>query len=162
MPDLLQGAAIAAFRGEHRFLSNFWRHPFAWKGQSWPTSEHAFQAAKCVRSEQAEQIRLAAAPGEAKRLGRRAEMRPDWDEVKDEVMADILRHKFRDPKLRRRLLGTGTAQLIEGNSWGDTYWGVCRGKGKNRLGILLMGLRSELAEEARLAALAATHAAPQP
>ena len=141
--------AIDAFRGDNRFLSNFWAgDPFTWRDQYWSSAEHAYQAAKCARPEQADRIRLAARPGHAKRLGRQIEMRADWEEVKDGIMADILRHKFQDPELRRRLLATGSVPLIEGNTWGDTYWGVCRGVGQNRLGRLLMRLRRELACEA--------------
>jgi predicted NAD-dependent protein-ADP-ribosyltransferase YbiA (DUF1768 family) len=61
-------------------------------------------------------------------------------------MEDLVRLKFTThPDLCERLLTTGDAELIEGNSWNDTFWGVCRGKGRNELGKVLMKVRSELA-----------------
>lgn len=71
-------------------------------------------------------------------------MRSDWEEVKLGVMEGLLREKFSDPELRRKLLATGERELVEGNDWGDSFWGVCAGRGKNHLGRLLMKLREEL------------------
>ncbi len=62
-------------------------------------------------------------------------------------MLDLLRIKFTIPTLRERLLATGDQTLIEGNTWGDTYWGVCRGVGLNNLGTLLMQVREECRAE---------------
>jgi hypothetical protein len=70
-------------------------------------------------------------------------MRPDWDEVKIEVMRDVLVSKFQhNSELRQKLIDTGDAYLEEGNWWGDTFWGVCKGKGQNKLGLLLIQLRN--------------------
>jgi len=68
-------------------------------------------------------------------------MRPDWEAVKDDIMYRCVLAKFEDPILRQRLLDTGDQELIEGNTWGDTYWGVCKGKGRNMLGKTLMAVR---------------------
>ena len=136
--------AIERFAGEYRFLSNFFRRPLTWKGERWPTAEHAYQAAKCRRPEQFRMIRNAPSPGAAKRMGRKVEMRGDWDRVKEDVMLSIVRAKFEDSYLRRLLVATGDAVLIEGNEWGDRFWGVCRGTGENRLGKILMRVRTEL------------------
>lgn len=68
--------------------------------------------------------------------------RPDWNKVKKRIMANILDIKFSDPVLRQLLDDTGDAEIIEGNSWGDTYWGVCRGVGQNNLGKILMNIRT--------------------
>lgn len=68
-------------------------------------------------------------------------MRPNWDEMKIGFMASILAAKFSDPELRLMLLQTWGCELVEGNTWGDTFWGVCNGKGKNNLGKILMELR---------------------
>jgi hypothetical protein len=87
-------------------------------------------------------IRRAGKPGEAKRRGRRATIRPDWEEVKLDVMEDLLRQKF--VGLARALVMTGDEELVEGNTWGDRFWGVCQGAGENHLGRLLMKIRSEL------------------
>ena len=79
------------------------------------------------------------------RLGRRIELRPDWEEVKIEIMRQVLKSKFtHNPELREKLIATGNTELIEGNNWNDRFWGVCRGVGKNHLGKLLMEIRAEL------------------
>jgi hypothetical protein len=46
--------------------------------------------------------------------------------------------------LKQLLLATGDKELIEGNTWGDTFWGVCNGIGQNHLGKILMAKRTEL------------------
>lgn len=136
---------IDSFDGEHRFLSNFYPAAVTMYGQSYPTTEHAFQAAKTEDLAQRERIRLAATPGIAKRLGRSVTLRPGWNELRLGVMSELLRRKFTIPELRWQLLATGDAELIEGNYWNDRFWGVCRGQGENHLGRLLMELRKELA-----------------
>lgn len=87
-------------------------------------------------------------PSEAKRLGRRVRLRSDWEQVKYDVMLDVVRAKFNQhPDLAQKLLATGDEELVEGNDWGDTYWGVCNGRGKNMLGKILMRVRAELRGE---------------
>ena len=74
-------------------------------------------------------------------------MRPDWEQVKLGIMEEIVRAKFtQHPELAGRLLSTGDLQLVEGNAWHDTFWGVdlATGKGQNRLGLILMRIRAEL------------------
>ena len=141
-------ARIDRFRGKHAFLSNFHGHPFEWRGRSYSTSEHAFQSAKARDERMRERIRAAASPAEAKRLGRRADLRLDWEHVKDDVMHSILKAKFAVPALRDALLATGDAELVEGNTWGDTYWGVCGGRGRNQLGRTLMRIRDDIRRRA--------------
>lgn len=135
---------IDRFSGDHAFLSNFHRTRFRWRGKLWSTSEAAFQAAKTLDDRERERIRRAPSPAAAKRLGRRVALRPDWERVKDDVMRSVLKAKFAVPKLRDALLATGDAELVEGNTWGDTYWGVCGGRGRNRLGRALMRIRKGL------------------
>lgn len=135
---------IAEFRGPHRFLSNFWPAEVAYDGYKWPTVEHAYQAAKFPRGSQPFlAILFSPRPGDAKRFGQGPGMRPDWDRIKLGVMEDLLARKFAHPALRTQLLATHPAKLIEGNRWGDTYWGVDlrTGRGENHLGRLLMALR---------------------
>jgi ribA/ribD-fused uncharacterized protein len=134
---------------EFAFLSNFYRWPIEWEGRTWPTTEHAYQAAKLNPSlanstEQQEMIQHCASPALAKRLGRRIEMRSDWDAVKLEIMRELLWIKFSDPILRKKLRATGNTELIEGNWWNDTFWGVCDGVGQNWLGRLLMQIREAI------------------
>ena len=92
-------------------------------------------------------IANAKTPGEAKKLARKLPIRPDWEEVKDQIMLDLVRIKFSKSGLKKALLATGDAELIEGNTWNDTYWGVCKGVGQNKLGKILMQVRKELREE---------------
>lgn len=108
-------------------------------------TEAAFQAMKDM-SKAKEFCGLS--PSEAKRKGRRVSLRLDWESVKDNVMRIVLRCKFtQNPELADMLVATGDAELVEGNTWNDRYWGVCDGQGKNKLGQLLMELRTELAQE---------------
>ena len=93
---------IDRFRGEYAFLSNFHREPFKWQGKLWNTSEAPFQAAKTRDAREAERIRTAPSPAAAKRLGRRVDLRADWDHVKDDVMHSILQAKFAVPRTARR------------------------------------------------------------
>ncbi len=127
-------------------LSNFAGFGFELNGYRWRTMEHYFQAMKFVGTEQFEKILNSGSPKQAKALGqsRAIPIRNDWEEVKEEVMLEGLRAKFKDPFLKELLLGTGKRVLVE-NSPYDKYWGIGpNGKGKNRLGILLMLLRDEL------------------
>lgn len=135
---------IGVFDGEYAFLSNFYPSPVMFLGLTFPTSENAFQAQKCYILTDKEQF-LTLTPGQAKRRGRKVNLRPDWEQLKDEVMYRIVDAKFRqNSNLRYLLVSTGDAYLEEGNTWGDTYWGVCNGVGQNKLGEILMRVRSEL------------------
>jgi ribA/ribD-fused uncharacterized protein len=136
---------IDRFEGEHEFLSNFYAHAVVFEGKEYPTSEHAFQAAKTLDEAEREKIRLCKKPGGAKAAGKRVRLRDNWNFTRTRWMEEVLRIKFSDPGLRERLRATGTAELVEGNDWNDTFWGVCRGRGENRLGRILMKIRAEIA-----------------
>lgn len=135
---------IGPFQGDYRFLSNFWPAPVVLDGHEYPTVEHAYQAAKTTCPYQRQFIRSAPTPGQAKRRGRRVDLRPGWDHMKVEVMEGLLRQKFAREPLRSKLLATSPRELIERNTWGDQFWGVCNGQGENHLGRLLMKVRAEL------------------
>lgn len=134
---------IAAFDGRHGFLSNFFPSPIDWDGLLYPTVENAFQAAKTLDQERRRAF-TDIAPSEAKQLGGLVPLRPDWDQVKLAVMLDLVRRKFEIPALARRLAATGDERLVNGNVWGDRFWGVCKGDGKNELGKILMVVRKEI------------------
>lgn len=142
---------IDSFRGEYRFLSNFfvcsvhaiWNNDHV----AVDTVEHAFQAAKAMNRKDFDEICAALTPGDAKRLGRKVIMRSAWDAVKMGIMENLLREKFDNKVFAARLLDTGEAELIEGNTWGDVFWGVCDKKGENHLGKLLMKIRGELRQK---------------
>ena len=141
---------INDFRGDYRWLSNFHLVDVELDGVRYPSTEHAYQAAKTIDAAQRESIRVLPTCGMAKRAGQRVTLRADWEQVKRDVMLDLQRQKYRSPELRKLLLGTSDAELVEGNTWGDTYWGVCRGVGENWLGRLIMQVRAEIAAEGRL------------
>lgn len=136
---------ITSFTGNYRWLSNFAPAKVTLDGEVYPTVEHAYVAAKTLDPLVRKLVQEQATPGMAKRLGRKLSLRPDWDEVKLKVMEDLLRQKFRDSTYAMQLRRTGDMPIVEGNTWGDTFWGVCHGVGENHLGRLLMQLRSELA-----------------
>lgn len=136
---------IDSFTGPNRFLSNFYPCLVRYNGNelSYPSVEHAYQAQKTRNVNDQIIVCKARTAGEAKRLGRQLKMREDWNEVKVNIMRDLLRFKFGHKDLLDKLLATGDVQLIEGNWWGDRFWGVCGGRGENMLGKLLMEIRAE-------------------
>ena len=137
--------AIESFVGEHRFLSNFFPVEIAYQGDVYPSIEHAYQAAKTSSKAERDKIREARTSGMAKRLGRRVTLRPDWEAVKLSIMHTLVFQKFANNKvLKAELLATGDSQLVEGNYWRDTFWGVYRGKGENHLGKILMKVRDQI------------------
>ena len=134
---------IFEFQGEHRWLSNFWPAWVILDGVLFPSIEHAYQAAKTHPSQREPFLRCTA--GQAKRLGRTVEMRADWEQVKVPTMRSLVEQKFAPgTELGEKLKATGDGQIVEGNNWGDTFWGVCRGRGQNWLGRLLMERRALL------------------
>lgn len=150
---------ISSFKGKYSFLSNFYLVPHRVFG--YPTVEHFFQAMKINLPSAAETI-AARQPfktsnlsaGAAKKMGRAATLRDDWEDIKDEVMKTGLMVKFNaDYPLASRLIDTGDAILIEGNNWHDNYWGKCScgpcvafHPGQNKLGELLMEVRGQLCQ----------------
>ena len=136
---------INRFIDEYEFLSNFYPSPiYDDTGKEYPTVEHYFQAMKTFNPQKRELIRLAESPGKAKRIGRLVQLREDWENRKLDIMEKALIQKFQIPKLREKLLATGNEELIEGNFWNDTYWGICKGEGENHLGKLLMNIREKI------------------
>ena len=123
---------IDSFRGEHRFLSNFYPAPVEFEGITYPTVEHAYQAAKTENPLWRVIILGCETAGEAKRCGRKVPLRKNWNRVRQAVMTNLIWQKFsKHEHLKQKLLATGVQPLIEGNAWGDTFWGVCRGEGAN-------------------------------
>lgn len=136
---------IDSFTGANRFLSNFYPCLVRYKDDplSYPSVEHAYQAQKTLNVNDQIIVCKCKTPAEAKKLGRKLKMRHDWDKVKVDIMRDLLRFKFGQGDLLQKLLATGDTELIEGNWWGDRFWGVCNGVGENMLGKLLMQVRAE-------------------
>lgn len=134
---------IEEFQGEYRWLSNFWPCDVQYDGNTYKSTENAYQAAKCSEPT-LRAIFMNCTPGEAKRAGRTMPLRQDWEQVKLSIMEDLLRQKFSQPEFRQKLKATGSLEIIEGNKWNDTFWGVCKGIGQNHLGKIIMKIRSEL------------------
>ena len=134
---------IDSFSGNHRFLSNFWPCSVMLDGEEYQSVEHAYVAAKTTDIVLRSIIQDCPTAGKVKQLGRKIKLRADWEEIKLSVMEDLLRQKFSEKTLKQRLLETKGYELIEGNHWNDTFWGVCNGVGSNNLGKLLMKIREE-------------------
>lgn len=133
--------SIDSFRDEYSFLSNFYICNVTYDGFTYTSSESAFQGQKDL-SRREEFTKYS--PLMSKKIGKRVKLRSDWEEIKLSLMEEIVRCKFdQNPDLKEKLLSTGDRLLIEGNTWGDYYWGVCKGKGENHLGKILMKLRKE-------------------
>jgi ribA/ribD-fused uncharacterized protein len=137
---------ILTFDGRYSFLSNFYLCNVRYDGILYPSSEHAYQAAKSVNFEVRKLIAKTPTPGASKKAGQQITLRPDWsDELKISLMAEIVLLKFvQNDDLREKLLETYPRVLSEGNAWGDTFWGVCNAIGDNNLGFILMDTRTIL------------------
>jgi ribA/ribD-fused uncharacterized protein len=141
---------IDSFTGDNFYLSNFYHSQVEYNGTTYKTSEHAYQAEKAADAASKRKVRQADTPGKAKRLGRVVTMRENWDNLKYNVMLEIVRAKFKQhPDLAEKLIATGSATLIEGNNWGDKLWGAVDGVGKNWLGKILMQVRYELYQQTK-------------
>lgn len=133
---------IRSFRGEYSFLSNF--HPCSVKLDNlvFPSVEHAFQAAKTIDPSERVMIKNLKTPKGAKMKGKKVKLRNDWESVKVGIMTELVYKKFKnDQTLKQKLLETGTIKLVEGNNWGDRFWGETSKGGRNILGKILMEVR---------------------
>lgn len=159
--------SIERFREAYDFLSNFFPAEVSYGKYTFPSVENAYQFAKVPREKIADEVVekfQTATPAKAKAFGKalkeKGMIRPDWDQIKDQVMAYLLERKFAIPELQTKLLQTGDAELIEGNLHHDNEWGDCRCttakpddrrygqkqachmRGKNKLGLMLMAVRA--------------------
>jgi len=136
---------INKFQGNTRWLSNFQEAEFVYQGITWKTTEHAYQAMKAVNTREFLAILNCETPSIAKNLGQLVEMDPLWDKIKLDVMYKTNLAKYsQNSWLKNALIATDGQDLIEGNTWNDTFWGVCNGYGENNLGKILMKIREEL------------------
>ena len=136
--------SITSFSGDYRFLSNFWPCSVVLDGILYPSVENAYQAAKTTDNILRRYFETCTA-GKAKRAGRELDVRSDWNEIKLSTMTDLVTQKFtKDISLSQMLRDTRPNELIEGNTWGDVYWGVCNGVGSNHLGKILMTIRDRI------------------
>lgn len=153
---------IDSFRGEYGFLSNFSPAQVVYEGMEYRSVEHAFQAAKTTDQVARNRIQRVFSATEAKREGRRLKLRPGWNEMRLSVMEGLLRQKFSQVRFRDQLALTYPATLIEGNSWGDEFWGMTPitrttpwdgdtkvpcWQGENHLGRILMSIRDDILDD---------------
>lgn len=134
---------INDFTNEYAFLSNYYECPVIYDNLSFCSAEAAYHAQK-EKQRECEFIFLS--PDDARHLSRTlTNIRSDWDDVKLDVMYNIVKAKFTQNRdLKEKLLATGDAHLEEEGWWNDQYWGVYQGKGENHLGKILMKIREEL------------------
>ena len=146
---------INSFTGRYHFLSNFYPCEIEHQGITYPSVEHFYVAMKFTDEQLIdgkyytcgdlrELIATMKNPGAVKKFSRKLKLRKDWDNKKLEFMEYAIKEKFKDNTLSDLLKSTGDNELIECNYWGDTFWGVCDGKGKNHLGKILMKVRDKL------------------
>ena len=139
---------IGQFNGKYSFLSNFSQHGFIYNNLYFRTNEHFYQWCKTLNRHERKKIRNSFSPGQAKKIGKTAELREDWDKIKLDVMFAGVFMKFCvgdcSAELQTKLLNTGSKKLQEGNYWGDDYWGIDlkKHKGQNHLGKILMRIRN--------------------
>lgn len=143
---------IHHFRGQYSCFSNFYYAEYILNGKRYYTVENGFQSYKTDPPD--ERIRVAGSPATAKKLGQVVQLRSDWEEIKDDVMYQHVKAKFKQNNdIRQVLIGTRNAILSEDNTWHDNYWGDCTCddctiiKGENKLGKILMRVREELKEQ---------------
>lgn len=131
---------IDSFKDEYRWLSNFW----VYDNNTQMTVEYHYQAAKATNVDDYALIISADNAYEAKRLGSSIVCRADWYDVRLALMEHFVKEKFIwNGMLASKLKATSDALLVEGNTWNDTFWGVCNGVGENHLGKILMKIRDE-------------------
>lgn len=135
---------VKGFRGEYRWLSNFYKSPVTLWGVKFDTVEQAYQASKCSNRSDWDMMTGCKTPGDAKRKGRLITIRPDFESIKMDIMHQLLVLKFSDPYFKNKLIRIKDYYIEETNWWGDTYWGVCNGVGENNLGKLIMKIAKAL------------------
>lgn len=137
-------------RDDYGYFSNFSDHPITLENKVWPTTEHYFQAKKFEGTKYEKLVRKCSSPGDAAKTGRDRSLplRSDWEKVKDDIMYTCVYAKFTQHlDLKKNILNTGDAKLIE-HTRNDSYWGDGGdGTGKNMLGITLMKVREALRKE---------------
>lgn len=128
-------------------FSNFSSFMLEWKGQLYMTSEHAYQTEKFTDPEIIQQIKEARSAHDAFKIAREHGdiVRPDWLNVRVQVMEEIIKAKIAQHSyVKQKLIESGNREIVE-DSWRDDFWGWGPNKdGQNQLGKIWMKLRSEL------------------
>jgi ribA/ribD-fused uncharacterized protein len=137
---------IKEFQGEYRWLSNFWPVEISYKGRVFKSVEHAYMSEKNTSDVWKDFCENEVDPKIVNKMSRIITLCPDWDEVKVDIMNQLTRVKYQNQEFSEKLLKTGTQKLVEGNYWGDVFWGVDNetGEGQNLFGKILMEIREEI------------------
>jgi len=137
---------IKEFKGEYRWLSNFYPVEIKWDNLIFPSVEHAYQSCKSLDGDWKALCSGNTTPGKIKRLSKSICLPNKWTTNKVKIMWNLLELKFYQEPFKSLLLDTGNMRIQEGNLWGDTFWGVSldTGVGKNMLGIMIMQIRDGL------------------
>jgi ribA/ribD-fused uncharacterized protein len=143
------------FRGELYYLSNFYPDsPFYFKKTKFKTSEHFFMTFKTLDKLEQSKIINAPTASAAKKLGKLVKLRPDWEDIKFNVMYMAIYLKFtQNTDILEKLLNIDDDLLIENNIHHDDVWGNCLcpkhvdKNGQNYLGRLLKKLKYDLLKE---------------
>lgn len=136
---------ITSFSGKYFFLSNFYPCQVEFESIIYPSSEHAYMAAKTVDVSVRKTILNIETPGKVKQFGKTIELRSNWNNLRLHFMDLIVKSKFSNSDLMEMLDETKGYELIEGNTWGDKFWGQSPlGVGRNELGKLLMSIRDDI------------------
>ena len=124
-------------------LSNMYLCDVEWCGNIFKSVEHAYMSAKSLDESWVEFCLKTASPYDVKKQSRKVTLREDWEDIKDDVMWELLWKKWNIPTLKEYLLSAGDEELVEGNTWKDTYWGYDTNlqHGENRLGFYIMEIR---------------------
>jgi len=138
---------ITSFSGEYRWLSNFEPCVIMFEGEEYKSVEHAYVASKTLELSERKHIQQLEHAGQAKRYGKTITLRSDWEVVKITFMQFLLQQKFNQAPFKNLLTETGQVEIIEGNRWGDKFWGAVldvngQFQGQNNLGVLIMSLRN--------------------
>jgi len=140
---------INEFKGDYRWLSNFEAVTITIDGVSYPSVEHAYMSYKSNDPEWKKFCMDANnTAGDVKKKSREVKLVDNWDNLKFTVMSLCLTKKYEQEPFRSRLIKTGTQNIVEGNYFGDTIWGVdlkyTPNIGENHLGRMIMKVREDL------------------
>lgn len=140
---------IDSFTGEFKFLNNAFPCNVEYQAMDCKSAEHAYQMAKMIDADSLDRnlhmdIADADTITKARRLGRSKPVSSGWDQLRLNVMEQILESKFENFELGIQLMLTGDAQLVQGME-NDLFWGQnSAGLGENQMGLLLMKVRDKL------------------
>lgn len=139
---------INSFRGYHAWLSNMYSCNIEFMGHKFKSVENAYMFVKRPSDLDWLNKCLELSPGDVKKASKLIAVREDWESVKLSIMYELLKKKFTQEPFRTDLLNTRGENIVEGNRWNDTFWGVdiksSPNVGENWLGRLIMDIRTKL------------------